>query len=118
MSLISGFLPHVCASYYSPQNECWVYTPMDNTWTQASTMPRDVYGGSPAFHPTWGFIMSGGFSSYDQVLISEDAQVFEELPELDAISTQHCVAAVDENTLFATGLGYGDDETYMYYRVV
>ena len=42
--------------------------------------------------------------------------MFEELPELDAISTGHCVAAVDDNTLFATGLGRGDDETYMYYR--
>ena len=48
---------------------------MDNTWTQTSTMPRDVYGGSPAYHPAWGMIMSGGFSSYDKVLITEDAQV-------------------------------------------
>lgn len=112
----AGYLPHVCASYYNPQNECWVYSPMDNTWTQTSTMPRDVYGGSPAYHPAWGMIMSGGFSSYDKVLITEDAQVFEELPELDYTDTQHCVAAVNENMLFTTGLGRYDDETYMYYR--
>ena len=50
---------------------------MDNTWTQASTMPRDAYlvDGS-AFHPAWGIIMSGGYigEGDDQVLISEDAQ--------------------------------------------
>ena len=42
--------------------------------------------------------------------------MFEELPELDYTDTQHCVAAVNENMLFTTGLGRYDDETYMYYR--
>ena len=60
--------------------------------------------------------MSGGFSSYDKWLITEDAQVFEELPELDYSTTGHCLAAVNENMIFTTGEGQYEHFTYMYYR--
>ena len=60
--------------------------------------------------------MSGGYTQYDKVLVTKDAQEFEDLEELDPILTQHCIVAVNSNMLFSTGLGYNDDESYMYYR--
>merc|ERR1712154_322967 len=112
----AGYLPHVCASYYGPRDECWVFTPSDNTWSKVSTMPRQADATSPAFHPAWGIIMSGGYTQYDKVLVTKDPQEFEDLEELDPILTQHCIVAVNSNMLFSTGLGYNDDESYMYYR--
>ena len=119
-SFVSGYLPHVCGSYYFPDDECWVYTPSDNTWTKASTIPRHFAAGASAFHPAWGIIMSGGLDpigiSFDEVTVTKDGAEFEEVEPMPSASYYHCVAAVNDNMLFTTGLGFYDDESYMYYK--
>ena len=59
--------------------------------------------------------MSGGLNSYE-VTITKDAENFESLAPMPRFSSDHCVAGIDSNMLFTTGLGSHDNETYMYYR--
>ena len=112
----AGYLPHVCGSYYSPSNECWQYSPAEDSWTKTSTIPRDFDSGAPAFHPGWGIIMSGGYPSYDEVTITMDGETFEDLTPMPYSSYYHCIAAINSDILFTTGLGNGKDQTYLYYR--
>ena len=112
----ASYQPHICGSYVSPNNECWAYTPSDDTWTKTSTIPRDFDRGASAFHPAWGIIMSGGGLDDDEMTVTKDIVEFEELEPMPYASYDHCVAAVNANTLFTTGLGSSDDESYMYYK--
>ena len=112
----AGYLPHVCGSYYSPSNECWQYSPAEDSWTKTSTIPRDFDREAHAFHPGWGIIMSGGYPYYDEVTITMDGEVFEDLKPMPYSSYIHCIAAINSDILFTTGLGSGDDESYLYYR--
>ena len=34
-------LPHVCGSYYPPYDECWRYSPSNDSWTKTSITPRE-----------------------------------------------------------------------------
>ena len=112
----AGYLPHTCGSYYSPLDECWVYKPSEDTWTKASTIPRTIDNAASAFHPAWGIIMSGIHGQYAEVITTKDAEYFEELEPLPDYSVNYCVAAIDENTIFVTGLGWNDDESFKYDR--
>ena len=58
--------------------------------------------------------MSGG--DVDEVTITEDAEHFEELEPMPYSSIDHCVAAINENTIFLTGLGLKNDESFKYDR--
>ena len=113
----ASYQPHICGSYYSPYDECWAYTPSDDTWTKKSTIPRDFVSGGSAFHPGWGIIMSGGFVT-NEVTLTKDGVEFEQLEPVGDIyySYFHCIAAVNSSMLFTTGLGSNDDESYMYYK--
>ena len=118
----AGYLPHTCGSSDSPKNECWVYTPLEDTWTKSSTIPRDIYYAASAFHPAWGIIMSGGYEDYDEdiysaeVTITGDAEYFEELEPMPYSSAFHCVAAINANTIFVTGLQPSLNKSFKYDR--
>ena len=113
-----GYLPHVCGSGTFPHDECWQYSPAEDSWTKTSTIPRDFDSGAPAFHPGWGIIMSGGYPSYDEVTITKDGETFEDLTPMPNSKWFHCIAAVNSDILFTTGLttGNGYKKTYLYYR--
>ena len=116
----AGYLPHVCGSGsgspYDPSDECWGYSPEEDSWTKRSTIPRDFNRGAPAFHPGWGIIMSGGCCPVDEVTITMDGEVFEDLTPMPYTALYHCIVAISSDILFTTGLGSGNDETYLYYR--
>ena len=88
---------------------------MEDTWSQISTIPRAVDAAASAYHPAWGIIMAGGFDSDSDVTITKDAEVFESLAPIPYSSSYHCVAAIDADHIFTTGLN-GNDDTYIYYR--
>ena len=126
MSFILG-LPHVCGggSNYEPFDECWQYSPSDDTWTMTSDqIPREVNSAASTYHPAWGIIMAGGIScqfcdeTTANVTTTKNAVDFEELAPMPTgiSSTQHCIAAIDADTIFTTGLGIEEDESFMYYR--
>ena len=112
----ADYLPHVCGSLYPPVDECWQYSPAEDSWTKTSTIPRDFDRGAQAFHEGWGIIMSGGLSSYDEVTITMEGETFEDLTPMPYSAYSHCIAAINSDILFTTGLGSGDDESYLYYR--
>ena len=116
----AGYLPHVCGSSYYPLDECWQYSPEEDSWTKTSTIPREVAYAASAYHPGWGIIISGGCVSltcYDEVTITKDGEVFDDLAAtLLYTSYDHCTAAINANMLFTTGLGDGKNETTMYYK--
>ena len=120
-------LPHVCGggSNYEPFDECWQYSPSDDTWTMTSDqIPREVNSAASTYHPAWGIIMAGGIScqfcdeTTANVTTTKNAVDFEELAPMPTgiSSTQHCIAAIDADTIFTTGLGIEEDESFMYYR--
>ena len=113
----AGYLPHVCGSSYSPYNECWQYWPEEDSWTKTSTIPREVAYAASAYHPGWGIIMSGGCCFFDEVTITKDGEVFDDLAAtLLYTSSDHCIAAINANMQFTTGLCDGKNETTLYYK--
>merc|ERR1712117_219749 len=62
--------------------------------------------------------MSGGLgfspATDNLVTITRDAKEFENLPPLPLVPGYHCIAAIDENKLFVTGLGGNEDGTFIY----
>jgi len=117
----AGYLPHVCGSVYPPYNECWRYSPLDDSWTKTSTIPSPTpeLFVAPAYHPGWGIIMSGGYYDGDDLsstTITKDGEEFESLAPMPYTASVHCVAAIDNNTMFTTGLGRRYDESFLYNR--
>ena len=88
--------------------------PLDNIWIKTSNIGRDFVRGASAYHPSLGIILSGGQG--DEVTMTMNAQDFEALAPIPYLSGEHCVAAIDANTIFTTGLDIGDDESFMYYK--
>ena len=82
-------------------------------------MPTDFNGAASAFHPAWGIIMSGG-SDFSlpgdpaDVTTTKDAKEFESLAPMPDNSMEHCIAAINANMIFATGLGESEDLSFMY----
>ena len=112
-----GYEPHTCGSSYYPKDECWFYRSSDNTWIKKFfSIPRYIDQAASAFHPAWGIIMSGGSEIETEVTITEDAEYFKDLEPMPYGSKLHCVAAIDANTIFVTGLGTFDEYSYTYDR--
>ena len=64
-------------------------------------------------------MMIGGINQglgSNEVTVTKDAAEFEELEPLPYSSYHHCVAGIDDTTIFVTGLGTNDDESFMYYK--
>ena len=84
-------------------------------------MPTDFNGAASAFHPAWGIIMSGG-SDFSlpgdpaDVTTTKDAKEFESLAPMPDNSMEHCIAAINANMIFATGLGENNDLSFMYIK--
>ena len=49
-----------------------------------------------------------------QVTITRDAKEFESIASMPYGSYYHCIAAINANKIFVTGLGDGDDLSFMY----
>ena len=60
--------------------------------------------------------MSGSYRSVDEVTITMNGKAFEDLTPMPYSSYYHCIAALNSDILFTTGLGYYKDKTYLYYR--
>ena len=78
-------------------------------------------GAASAFHPAWGIIMSGGSdvgatADSADVTTTRDAKEFECLAPMPYVSNYHCIAAIYESLIFATGLGENNDLTFMYIK--
>ena len=127
-SFITGSLPHICGNSYSPHDECWQYTPLNDSWTKTSTSNLGTipHGSAEStYHPSWGIIMTGGYNGdgddeddgrccADKVAITNNALDYEILAPMPYDFALHCVVAIDANRLFITGLGGADDESFMY----
>ena len=121
----SGNLPHVCGSSYSPHDECWQYEPTSDSWIMTSKIVRNVEGAASAYHENWGIIMSGGLGTQtyyvDNVTLTTNGEDFTELPTpVPEEYSGYCVAGIDKNRIFVTGLGINGldvtGHTYMYYK--
>ena len=112
---VSGDLPHVCGSFYAPDDECWRYQPTSDEWKRTSRIGRVVDRAASAYHEDWGIIMSGGAVGYDEVTLTTNGEDFTDLPTpVPEEDYYYCVAAIDANRIFITGLGDDQDNTYMY----
>ena len=60
------------------------------------------------FEPSWGLVFSGGkdsnYTEHVSVEQTLDGTMSEQLPSLDAERDSHCLAVIDEDTLFVAGL--------------
>ena len=59
--------------------------------------------------------MSGGGES-DEVTVTKNAEEFDDLAPIPYPANSHCVAAIDADMIFTTGLGDNQDESYMYHK--
>ena len=51
-----------------------------------------------------------------EVIITRDTTEFESLPPMPYLSNFHCIAAIYESLIFATGLGENNDLSFMYIK--
>ena len=88
-------------------------------------MPRyNYYFAATAYHEAWGLMLSSGENDdgsccYDAVTITNDAKEFYDTSPMPyGGGSSHCIAAIDANRLFTTGLdSFGDeDKSYLYYK--
>ena len=72
------------------------------------------------YSPEWGLVISGGYNGANYLTSVEqsfDGINFTPLPDLPIEQYVHCLAIVDESTIFVTGglrNGIGNNQTYVY----
>ena len=60
--------------------------------------------------------MAGGCCSFDNVTLTKTGEDFEDLTPVPSEDTQYCIAGIDSNRIFTTGLGPSNKDTYMFSR--
>ncbi len=111
----------------TPRAACHKLDVKANMWFEAGELPHGpVIMSGYAYHPAWGLVITGGMSEeyssrLDSVLVTRDGSSFEELPPLPVAKAEHCLAIIDEQTLFVTGgldaEGERAKDAYIYRRV-
>ena len=88
-------------------NKCYEFDPVLKTWQMSGKMSAYRYYMGYAESPSWGLVVAGGWNEDAQpqnsVEQSLDGANFNDLPQLPLNVYGHCLAIVDDNTLFFTG---------------
>ncbi len=99
---------------------CHAYDPGTDGWTEAGRMPVRMDFAGHDSDSDWGLVMSGGYglngALLDTVLRTGDGAAFEALPPLPEPRTYHCLAIIDEDTLFVGGGFPTLDGAYVFRR--
>ncbi len=114
------------------RDTCHTYDFASDTWSLAGKLPTGpviLVGSGYAYHPAWGLVMAGGKADEQgtiaddtgkaEVVATKDGVNFEVLEPLPEPRYTHCLAILDEDTLFVAGgetqVG-AEGETFRYRR--
>ena len=109
------------------RDTCYTYDFATDSWSLAGKMPTGpaiLIGSAYSYHPAWGLVMAGGKAlnfrltegerAKAEVVATKDGVNFEVLEPLPEPRYDHCLAILDEDTLFIAGGETKVDETATY----
>jgi hypothetical protein len=116
-------IPTVCGGYQDNKisDVCFQYNYQNSSWDMSGQMNIPRRSSGWAYSNSWGLVATGGYSRLSSSEYTTDGGTFRSLKALPNGFEEHCIAVVNDTTLFLAGgrsnSGSYRSEAYLYNRV-